>query len=135
GYSNINNNNNNNNSHSNTLLVLKRNEPKILDVVLKTDNNNKTVIEGNSPSTARSLLLNDVGLSLVGMGESGIAGINYTAQPQRIDMEKNSTVNSQIAFQVENENTTSKIKPGQYTIMVRATALENKDNNSPVSLL
>src|SRR6266487_2516369 len=127
--------NNNNNSHSNTLLVLKRNEPKILDVVLSTDNNNKTVSEGNSPSTARSLLLNEVGLSLVGMGESGIAGINYTAQPQRIDMEKNSTVNSLIAFQVENENNTSTIKPGQYTIMVRATALENKDNNSPVFLL
>jgi len=135
GYSNINNNNNNNNSHSNTLLVLKRNEPKILDVVLRTDNNNKTVIEGNSPSTARSLLLNEIGLSLVGMSESGIDGINYTAQPRRIDMEKNSTINSQIAFQVENENNTSTIKPGQYTIMVRATALENKDNNSPVSLL
>src|SRR6266516_1417302 len=102
---------------------------------INNNNNNRTVIEGNSSSTARSLLLNEVGLSLVGMGESGIAGINYTAQPQRIDMEKNSTVNSLIAFQVENENNTSTIKPGQYTIMVRATALKNKDNNSPVSLL
>ena len=133
GYYNINNNTNNN---PNTLLVIKRNEPKILDVVLKTDNNNKTALEASSPSTSRSLLLNEVGLSLVGMGESGIAGINYTAQPQRIDMEKSSTVNSQIALQVENdENNTSTIKPGQYTVMVRATALENKDNNSPVSLL
>src|SRR6266487_4755772 len=131
GYYNI----NNNNSNTNTQLVLKRNEPKILDVVLKTDNNNKTALEAISPSTPRSLLPNEVGLSLVGMSESGIAGINYTAQPQRIDMEKNSTVNSQIALQVENENNTSTIKPGQYTIMVRATALENKDNNSPVSLL
>jgi len=131
GYYNI----NNNNSNTNTQLVLKRNEPKILDVVLKTDNNNKTALEAISPSTPRSLLPNEVGLSLVGMSESGIAGINYTAQPQRIDMEKNSTVNSQIALQVENENNTIMIKPGQYTVMVRATALENKDNNSPVSLL
>src|SRR6266704_3148846 len=40
GYYNI----NNNNSNSNTTmpLVLKRNEPKILDVTLKTENNNKT---------------------------------------------------------------------------------------------
>ncbi len=127
---------NNNNSNTNTLLVLKRNEPKILDVALQTDNNNKTALEASSPSTSRSLLLNEVGLSLVGMGESGIAGINYTAQPQRIDMEKNSTANSQIALQVENdENNSRMIRPGQYTIMVRATALENKDNNSLVSLL
>lgn len=132
GYYNINNTNNN----TNTLLVLKRNEPKTLDVVLKTDNNNKTVLEVSSPYTSRSLLRNEVGLSLVGMSESGIAGINYTAQPQRIDMEKNSTVNSQIALQVENnENNNTAIRPGQYTIMVRATSLENKDNNSLVSLL
>jgi DNA-binding beta-propeller fold protein YncE len=133
GYYNINNNTNNN---SNTLLVLKRNEPKILDVVLKTDNNNKTALGASSPSTFRSLLLNEVGLSLVGMGESGIAGINYTANPQRIDMEKNSTANSQIALQVENDENNSRIiRPGQYTIMVRATALKNIDNNSLVSLL
>jgi len=146
GYYNI---NNTNNSNTNTQLVLKRNEPKILDVVLKTDNNNKTALEASSPSTSRSLLLNEVGLSLVGMGESGIAGINYTAQPQRIDMEKNSTAqpqridmeknstaNSQIALQIENDqNNTPPIRPGQYTIMVKATALENKDNNSLVSLL
>lgn len=135
GYYNINNTNDNNNNNSNT-LVLKRNEPKILDVVLRTDDNNKTVIEGNSPSTSRSLLLNEIGISFVGMSESGIVGINYTAQPQRIDMEKNSTANSQIALQVENdENNNRIIRPGQYTIMVRATALENKDNNSVVSLL
>src|SRR5436190_5343880 len=84
----------------------------------------------------RTLLLNEVGLSLVGMSESGITGINYTAQPQRVDVERNSTANSQIALQVENdENSSSAIRPGQYTIMVRATALENKDNNSVVSLL
>jgi len=132
GYYNV----NNNNSNTNTQLVLKRNEPKILDVALQTDNNNKTALEASSPSTSRSLLLNEVGLSFVGMGESGIVGINYTAQPQRIDMEKNSTANSQIALQVENdENNSRMISPGQYTIMVRATALENKDNNSLVSLL
>ena len=132
GYYNINNTNNN----PNTQLVLKRNEPKILDVVLRTDDNNKTVIEDNSPSTSRSLLLNEIGISFVGMSESGIVGINYTAQPQRFDMEKNSTANSQIALQVGNDdNNTPPIRPGQYTIMVRATALENKDNNSLVSLL
>jgi hypothetical protein len=132
GYYNINNTNNN----PNTQLVLKRNEPKILDVVLRTDDNNKTVIEGNSPSTSRSLLLNEIGISFVGMSESGIVGINYTAQPQRFDMEKNSTANSQIALQVGNDdNNTPPIRPGQYTIMVRATALENKNNNSVVSLL
>jgi streptogramin lyase len=132
GYYNINNTNNN----PNTQLVLKRNEPKILDVVLRTDDNNKSVIEGNSPSTSRSLLLNEIGISFVGMSESGIVGINYTAQPQRFDMEKNSTANSQIALQVGNDdNNTPPIRPGQYTIMVRATALENKNNNSVVSLL
>jgi hypothetical protein len=51
-------------------------------------------------------------------------------------MEKNSTANSQIALQVENDENNSRIiRPGQYTIMVRATALENKANNSLVSLL
>jgi hypothetical protein len=88
------------------------------------------------PSTTTPLLLNEVGLSLVGMSESGITGINYTAPPQKIDMERNSIVNSQIALQVGNdENSGSRIRPGQYTIMVRATVLDNKDNNSLVSLL
>jgi hypothetical protein len=130
GYYNINNSSNN----SKSVLVLKRNEPRVLDVVLKAGNNKA----GSFYSTARSLLLNEVGLSLVGMIDSGITGINYTAQPQRIDMGKNSTTTSQIALQIENnENSgrSSTAMPGQYTVMVRATAFENKNNNSVVSLL
>jgi streptogramin lyase len=130
GYYNINNSSNNTNS----VLVLKRNEPRVLDVVLKAGNNKA----GSFYSTSRSLLLNEVGLSLVGMTDSGITGINYTAQPQRIHMGKNSTTTSQIALQVENNENSGRSSiamPGQYTVMVRATAFENKNNNSLVSLL
>lgn len=133
GYYNFNNTSNNTNS----LLVLKRNEPRVLEVVLKAANN-KAVIEGSSYSTSRSLLLNEVSLSLVGMTDSGITGINYTAQPQIIDMEKNSTATSQIALRVENnENSgsSSRAMPGQYTVMVRATAFENKNNTLIISML
>jgi len=125
-----------NNYNNSTLLVLKRNEPRILDVVLKGQNT-----EANVPTISRSLLLNSINLSLVGMTDTGITGLNYTAQPQRIDMEKNSIATSQIALQVANDENngrssiTAATTPGQYTVMVRATALENKDNNSVLSLL
>lgn len=136
GYNNINT-NNNTNTNTNTLMVLKRNEPKTLGVVLNTVKNNETAIGASSPSPSKlQTLLDNIKLSVIGMSESGLAGINYTAQPQRINLDKNSTTNSQIAFQLTNyANSPPSIRPGQYTIMVRATALENKGNNSVVSLL
>jgi hypothetical protein len=60
-----------------------------------------------------------------------------TAQPQRINMEENSTTTSQIPLQIEKGNhvRSSTAIPGQNTVMVRTTGFENKNNNSAVSLL
>ena len=63
--------------------------------------------------------LNQSGLAVIGMTESGLEGITYAAQPQWIDMEKNPVAELQINLKTENN-----ARSGQYTIMVRASAPE-----------
>jgi len=91
----------------NTRITLDRNEPKKLDVVLKADDNSQLVS------------LKQVELAVLGMSESGLQGVTYTAQPQWVDMEKNSVAESQINLKAEDN-----AKPGTYTIMIRASTSE-----------
>ena len=91
----------------NTRITLDRNEPKKLDVVLKADDDSQLVS------------LKQVELAVLGMSESGLQGVTYTAQPQWVDMEKNSVAESQINLKAEDN-----AKPGTYTIMIRASTSE-----------
>jgi hypothetical protein len=60
-----------------------------------------------------------------------LAGLSYTAKPQRIDMDKYPTNKSQVNLSVEEDQARS----GQYTAMVKASASEKKDHLLFVSLL
>jgi virginiamycin B lyase len=88
---------------------------------------------GNTTFTLSSpLLLNNVDLSVIGMTDSGLKGIQYTANPQSINMTKNILSKSYVTLQLGNTtegNSNNDIisnipRPGQYTSMVRASIFE-----------
>lgn len=88
-------------------MTLDRSGPKTLDVVLKADSN------------STSVSLDQVGLAVIGMSESGLKGITYSAQPQWINMQENQMADSQISLKAGDD-----ARPGHYTLLVRATVSE-----------
>jgi streptogramin lyase len=120
------------NNIDDTPIILKRNESKTLDVLLNTDNKNYSFTSSSSVS------LSEVELAIIGMSDSGLRGITYDAQPQRVNLENNSVVaSSQINLNAEEEDNdnNNRARPGNYTIMVKASAPEKNSTLSFVSLL
>jgi DNA-binding beta-propeller fold protein YncE len=113
-----------------TPIILKRNEPKSLDVLLNLDDKNYSFSSPNSVS------LSEVELAIVGMSDSGLREITYDAQPQRVNLENNSAVRSKINLNAEEEDDdNNRTRPGNYTIMVKASVPEKNSTLSFVSLL
>ena len=77
------------------------------------NNNNNN----SSPSTS----LSEVKIEVLGMTESGLKGVTYTSQPQRVNLSQNHQADVKIDLTVE-EGAPS----GKYTLMVRAIAPENE---------
>lgn len=105
----------------NDQITLDRNEPKTLGIVLTSDNNSSIVS------------LEKVEIAVIGMSETGLKGVTYTAHPQWIDMKQNPTAESQISLKAENN-----AEPNKYTMMIGA-AVSERDQLSisklyPVSL-
>jgi hypothetical protein len=118
------------NSIDDTPIILKRNEPKTLDVLLNTNDKNYSFSSPNSVS------LSEVELAIVGMSDSGLRGITYDAQPQRVNLENNSAVTAKININAEEEDDDdNRARPGNYTIMIKASAPEKNISLSFVSLL
>jgi hypothetical protein len=115
------------NSIDDTPIILRRNEPKTLDVLLNTDDKNY--------SSSNSVSLSEVELAIVGMSDSGLRGITYDPQPQRVNLENNSVVTSQINLNAEEDNDNNRARPDNYTIMVKASVPEKNSTLSFVSLL
>jgi streptogramin lyase len=116
-------------------IVLKPNQPpKTLDIQLNAtekDNNYSSSIVTPSPAVS----LSEVELAVVGMTDSGLKGITYDAQLQRLNMEKNSTSESKINLSLVQQGNRNDIpiRLSQYTTMIRASIPE-KDQQF-VSLL
>jgi DNA-binding beta-propeller fold protein YncE len=112
-------------------IILEPNQPKILNVQVSTDKNNSSI----TSSFSSPLSLTEVELAVIGMTDSGLRGIAYNAQPQRINMENNSTSESTITLNVVQQNNNNiPVRLDQYTAMVKASAPE-KDQLLFVSLL
>lgn len=110
-------------------IVLKSNQPpKTLYVQL-----NATEKGMVTPSPAVSL--SEVELAVIGMTDLGLKGITYDAQPQRLNMERNSTSESKISLSLVKQDNRNDIpiRLNQYTTMVKASVPE-KDQQF-VSLL
>lgn len=65
-------------------------------------------------------------MSVIGMTDLGLKGITYDAQPQRIDMENNSTGESRINLNLvqQGNRNNAPIRLDQYILMIKASVLE-----------
>jgi len=114
---------NNINNANSSPMVLKPNESKTIEALLDTAK--------NSSASPALLSLSEVEIAVIGMSDSGLRGVTYTANPQRIDMQQYPINKSQITLNVEQDQARS----DQYTAMIKATASEKKDPLLFVSLL
>jgi streptogramin lyase len=114
----------NNSSANNSPIILKPNESKSVEALLNTD-------DKNASTSATSLSLSEVEIAVIGMSDSGLRGVTYTANPQRIDMQQYPINKSQITLNVQEDQARS----GQYTAMIKASASEKRDQLLFVSLL
>jgi virginiamycin B lyase len=119
-------NNNSSNSVNNWPITLKPNESKTIEVLLNPDKNGSV-----SASPSSSLSLSEVEIAVIGMSDSGLRGLTYTATPQRINMQQYPVNKSQITLSVEQDQA----RPDQYTAMIKASASEKRDPLLFVSLL
>lgn len=103
---------------SNSIKIQEKNTTQILDAWIEND---------KIPSP---ILTDDVKLSLVGMTHSGIEGITYNIEPERIDLNEIREIHTKISI-----TTQDKIKPGVYNVMLQVTAAEESDNDLKVSVL
>ena len=118
-------------------IVLKPNQPpKTLNVQLNAtetekDNNYSSSLVAPSPAVS----LGEVELAVIGMTDLGLKEITYDAQPQRLNMEKNSSSESKISLSLAQQGNMNDIpiRLNQYTIMVKASVPEK--NQQFVSLL
>jgi len=92
-----------------TPITLKADESFPLNVALTLDKNISSLA-----------LANDTELSVVGMTDSGLQGIGYTSQPQRVNLMDVPERDIGIDLKVETE----KAIAGNYTLMIRASLLE-----------
>jgi hypothetical protein len=64
--------------------------------------------------------------SVIGMTDQGLKGITYDAQPQRIDVEKNSSAESKINLHPvqQSDRNNTPLRLDQYTLMIKASVPE-----------
>lgn len=117
----------NENDKATTTMTLDRSGPKSLDVIVERNNGSN-----NGNCSYSFLSLAEVELAITGMSDSGLVGVSYNVQPQRVNMEQNQTAESQIKLDVQEDNNNA--KPGQYTLMARTSAIE-KESQLAVSKL
>jgi virginiamycin B lyase len=96
----------------NAPLIMRKNETRPLEFEVNRVNNTTSLIS-----------LDQVEISLVGMTDSGLQGLTYLANPQRVNMGETSRINGSVEFKVDSKEAVA----DEYTVMVRISALE-KDN-------
>ena len=113
------------NENSSTPIDIKSSQPKTLSVGLNTlEKNNNSSITSSVISSPVSLT--EVEMAVVGMTDLGLKGVTYDVEPQRVDMEKNSTAESKINLNLvqQGNRNNAPIELDQYTLMVKASVPE-----------
>ena len=118
-------------------IVLKPNQPpKTLNVKLNaTETEKDNNYSSFTVAPSHDVSLGEVELAVIGMTDLGLKGITYDAQPQRLNMEKNSTSESKVSLSLAQQGNRNDIpiRLNQYTTMVKASVPEK--NQQFVSLL
>jgi streptogramin lyase len=110
------------NENSSSPIDIKANQPKTLSVRLNAIEKNNNYSSIMSPAIS----LTKVEMAVVGMTDLGLKGITYDAEPQRIDMEKNSTAESRVNLNLvqQGNKNNAPIILDQYTLMIKASVPE-----------
>lgn len=108
-------------------LQLNVEKPTEIPVNLKTTNNVSTI-------ASSSLSLKQVDLAVTGMTESGLKAISYDVEPQRIDMQKNASINAKVYLTMKDFDRTIIPTLDQYTIMIGTSLLEKESQQTRISL-
>ncbi len=98
-------------------IILKINQTYPLDILVTKE------------GTSTLLSLNQVELSIVGMTDSGLQGLTYLANPQRVNMSEISETSASLHLKVNPEDAIA----GKYTIMTRLSTVER--DNLTISIL
>jgi streptogramin lyase len=113
------------NENSSTPIDITTSQPKTLSVRLNAlEKNNNYSITSSVMSSPVSLT--EIEMAVVGMTDLGLKGVTYDAEPQRVDMEKNSTAESKINLNLvqQGNRNNAPIELDQYTLMVKASVPE-----------
>jgi virginiamycin B lyase len=94
-------------------VTLDGSSPKSIAVSLNSSSLDATT------TTTSPVSLSEVEIGLTGMTESGLQGVTYEAQPQRMNLQDVKSNQSEIQI-----STQENARPGNYTLMVRAFAPE-----------
>lgn len=104
-------------------LSLKiRNNIQNMTAILRNDQTYPIDINIRRENTTSSPLLrfDEVELSVIGMTDSGLVGLTYTANQQRSNMTETSAINGVIDLRID----TNGAIPGKYTVMTRVSTSE-----------
>jgi virginiamycin B lyase len=91
-------------------ITLTEDESKSINISLKASGNNIS----SSP-----ISLSEIEIGVIGMTDSGLQGLTYASQPQRVNLSQNHQADAKVDLEVEEG-----AAPGKYTLMVRAIAPE-----------
>jgi virginiamycin B lyase len=100
-------------------ITLTKSNTASLNVLIKSAAAANASANSNNSS---SLSLSQVEVGLTGMTESGPTGITYQANPPRVNLQQNASVESNIQVKAQDS-----AKRGTYTAMVRVQAPEQQD--------
>ena len=95
-----------------TAVTLDGSSPQSIAISLNSSSSDAT-------NTTSLVSLSEVEIGLTGMTESGLQGVTYEAQPQRMNLQDVKSNQSEIQI-----STQENARPGNYTLMVRAFAPE-----------
>jgi hypothetical protein len=96
-------------------ITLKEDESKSINISLSASS-------GNNINNL-SISLSEVEIAVIGMTESGLEGVTYTPQPQKVNLSQNHQAATKIDLTAKEG-----AMPGKYTLMIRAIAAEKEES-------
>jgi hypothetical protein len=97
-------------------ITLTEDEPKSINISMMASSGSN-----NSTNSSSPISLSEVEMAVIGMTDSGLQGLTYTSQPQRVNLSQNHQANAKIDLKTEEG-----AMPGKYTLMVRAISPEKE---------
>jgi virginiamycin B lyase len=97
-------------------ITLTEDEPKSINISMMASSGSN-----NSTNSSSPISTSEIEIAVIGMTDSGLQGLTYTSQPQRVNLSQNHQADAKIDLKTEEG-----AMPGKYTLMVRAISPEKE---------